>query len=340
MRDAPRPILDPDGVAGPGRSDDDIAQAIHPPHNRGKSLLTLGGRLGEPQQQDVDVAKAHLIICPPEQDYQCLCNIYLDQIHPILPILKEPEILATKTAPKPSLRQSLLKQVISLAAAVDPSATKYLRLEINGPVLSPQSFHQRLSKAVFASLDANVLVDTADRIRVLLIMSLFYQPRLASERDILPLIFSQATHHSQSIGLHLRAAGRSSDEEDAEGLYCTLWALDRMNAAFHGRPCLLHQRDTDRELDECIAKQKLPGFRLFLGVVKMLDRVICLYRPHNDGVESVEVPIFESMIIDAGAEKLPPRILCKSPNKLIASANLFCPLIRNFDRELTRRYSR
>lgn len=312
MRDAPRPNMDQDDVAGPGRGDD-TAQAVHPPHNRAKSLLTLGGRLAE--QQDPDVAKSHLIICPPDQDYQCLCDIYVEQIHPILPILKETEILTTKGSHKLSPRQNLLKQVISLAAAVDPSASKCLRLEVNGPLLLPQSFHQRLSKAIFASVDANVLVDTVDRIRVLLIMSLFYQPRLASERDILPLIFSQATHHAQSIGLHLRAAGRSSEEEDAEGLYCILWALDRMNAAFHGRPCLLHQRDTDRELDECIAKQELPGFRLFLGVVKMLDRVICLYRPHHDGVESVEVPIFESMIIDAGAEKLPPRILCESRQK-------------------------
>lgn len=174
-----------------------------------------------------------------------------------------------------------------------------------------QTFHQLLSKAIFSSLDANALVDRVDHIRVLLIMSFFYQPVRATERDLPSLIFSQAVHYAQSLGIHLlgySAPERDTRSKDAEGLFCALWALDRINAAFNGLPCLIHERDTDRDLDKCIAAQEQPAFRLFLKVAMMLDHVICLYRPCNKGEETVELPIYESMIMDAGAEKLPTRL--------------------------------
>lgn len=295
------------GTVGPGSAREDRSSRGGGGASLPEPLLTLGGRLVE-QQPPPDVTRAHLAVSPPAQEYQHLYDIYLENIHPILPILKETDVLATRAAENLSIRQVLLKQVISLTAGVDPSAARYLRLGSDAALLAPEVFHQRLSKAIFASLDTNVVVHTVDRIRVLLIMSLFYQPRQASERDMSPLIFSQAVHHAQSIGIHLR---KGSEDEDAEGLFCSLTALDRMNAAFHGRPCLLHYRDTDRELDECIANQKQPAFRLFLKVCKLLDSVICLYRPRNDGVESVELPVYETMIIEAGAEKLPSRLLCE-----------------------------
>lgn len=302
MRDAPGSSAGPGDETGPGRDDSGARSSAPEP------LLTLGGRLVE--QPSPHAVRSHLAVCPPDQDFQHLCATYLENIHPVLPILREADVLATRGSEKLSTRQALLKQVISLAAGVDPSCSKHLRLEGNGAILSTQGFHQRLAKAIFASLDTNVVVDTVDRIRILLIMSLFYQPRHASGRDMSPLLFSQAVHHAQSIGIHLRKG--SAEDDDAEGLFCAMTALDRMNAAFHGRPCLLHQRDTDREITECIAKQKQPAFRLFLGVCQMLDKVICLYRPRHDGVESVELPVYESMIIDAGAEKLPSRLLCRS----------------------------
>lgn len=316
-RETPRSGTDGDGKMGPGRVEGHARSGHEGPHKQVNSLLTLSGRRKE--QPHANSVRSHLVVSPPEQDYEHLCNIYLDQVHPILPILKETDVSATRGSHQllMSTRLALLRQVIALAAGVDPSASKYLRLEPTGPLLTTQTFHQRLSTAIFASLDANVFADTGDRIRVLLIMSLFYQPLHASERDMSPLIFSQAVHHAQSIGVHLRAAGRSSEDEDAESLFCALSALDRMNAAFHGRPCLLHHRDTDRETGEAIARQKQAAFRLFLGVCTKLDRVIHLYRPRNDGVETVEMPIFESLIIDAGAEKLPSRLICKRRTALV-----------------------
>lgn len=140
----------------------------------------------------------------------------------------------------------------------------------------------------------------------------FYQPAYASELDMPSLLFSQALHYAQSIGIHLVGSGAQGERsKEAETLYCALWGLDRMNAAFHGRPCLLHERDTDRDLDECIAVQEEPGFRLFLRVLVMLDKVIALYRPRSRHEDSVVLPVFESMIMDAGADKAAPFIHCK-----------------------------
>lgn len=198
-----------------------------------------------------------------------------------------------------------------MAAAVEPSASNHLRLDPDGPLLSFQQFHQVLSKAIFSSLDANALIDRVDHIRVLLIMFFFYQPVRASERDLPSLIFSQAVHYAHSLGIHLVGYSdpeKDTQSKDAEGLFCALWALDRVNAAFNGRPCLLHDRDTDRDLDKCIAAQEQPAFRLFMRVVMMLDRVIWVYCPCSKGDEPVEMPVFESMIMDAGAEKLAPRL--------------------------------
>jgi hypothetical protein len=206
-----------------------------------------------------------------------------------------------------------------LAAAVEPSASKHLRLDSDGPLLSFQQFHQVLSKAIFSSLDANALVDRVDHIRVLLIMFFFYQPVRASERDLPSLIFSQAVHYAHSLGIHLvgySGPDKNAQSKDAEGLFCALWALDRINAAFNGRPCLLHERDTDRDLEKCIASQEQPAFKLFMRVAMMLDRVIWIYCPCSKGDETVEMPVFESMIMDAGAEKLAPRLHGKFPQSM------------------------
>ncbi|KAK7728311.1 hypothetical protein SLS63_006759 [Diaporthe eres] len=206
----------------------------------------------------------------------------------------------------PTYSANNISKVISIATCVEPSAANYLRLEPGGPVLPFPEFQRPLAKSALSFLDDQVLADRTDHIRALLLL-FFYQPARASELDLPSLIFSQASHYAATIGIHLVGSGAQDERsKEAETLYCALWALDRMNAAFHGRPCLLHDRDTDRDLDECIAAQEEPGFRLLLSVCVMLDKVICLYRPRSKGDETVVLPVFESMIMDAGADKAAP----------------------------------
>ncbi|KAJ0117440.1 fungal specific transcription factor [Diaporthe amygdali] len=265
------------------------------------SFRTLSGRLppstGSPEHHDDGpqsrdrggVLRPSNIsaVCPPDEDYHHLYAIYLDRFQTMWPILREAD-------------------AISLATSVETCASRYLRLDSGGPILSVPDFQRPLFKALLSFLDEQVLTDRTDHIRALF-LAFFYQPTRASEQDLPALIFSQAVHYSQSIGIHLVGSGVQDERsKEAETLYCALWALDRMNAAFHGRPCLLHEQDTDRVLNECIAAQKEPGFRLLLSVVTMLDKVICLYRPRSKEDDTVVLPVFESMIMDAGADKIAP----------------------------------
>ncbi|KAK2608173.1 hypothetical protein N8I77_006798 [Diaporthe amygdali] len=243
-------------------------------------------------------------VCPPDEDYQHLYAIYLDRFQSMWPILREADVHATRR-PK-CAKDIIFRQAISLATSVETCASRYLRLDSGGPILSVPDFQRPLFKALLSFLDEQVLTDRTDHIRALF-LAFFYQPTRASEQDLPALIFSQAVHYSQSIGIHLVGSGVQDERsKEAETLYCALWALDRMNAAFHGRPCLLHEQDTDRVLNECIAAQKEPGFRLLLSVVTMLDKVICLYRPRSKEDDTVVLPVFESMIMDAGADKIAP----------------------------------
>jgi hypothetical protein len=61
-------------------------------------------------------------------------------------------------------------------------------------------------------------------------------------------------------------------------LFLCAWTIDRLNAAFHGRPVLMHERDFDLGMKQCIARYK-PAFQVMLRVVDLLDKVISLYRP-------------------------------------------------------------
>lgn len=249
-----------------------------------------------------------LHLCPPAEDFEHLRAIYLERIHPILPVFNSPDVAGEHPS---KVSRSVMQQVISLAAATDPDAAQYLRLEHDGPTLSFAEFHNRLAHAIFAILDANMLISKVDHIRILIMMSFFYQPTSTAERDLPCLLFSQAVHYSQSLGIHLLGYRPERQDENIDQLFCALWAMDRMMAASFGRPCLLHSQDIDQDLDECINKQP-PCFRLFLRVVQLLDEVIDLYRPKRGHMKHpVDLPVFEGMALDAGAETSCPRLLGK-----------------------------
>ncbi|POS70443.1 hypothetical protein DHEL01_v211161 [Diaporthe helianthi] len=268
-----------------------------------------GYRTDNPQSHDVGRdprawKNPTLYPIPPDEDYDPIFTFYLERMHPIWPILRITDIHATRN-PK-CVKDIIFRQNICLAASADPVASKHLRLEPGGPILSLREFQRTLCKSLLSSLDKQVLSDRTDHIRSLFLM-FFYQPAHAAELDMPSLLFSQGVHYAFTIGIHLVGSGVQGERsKEAETLYCILWGLDRMNAAFHGRPCLLHERDTDRDLDECIAAQEEPAFRLFLNVLVMLDKVIALYRPRSRPDETVVLPVFESMIMDAGAEKAAP----------------------------------
>ncbi|KAF5656273.1 transcription factor [Fusarium circinatum] len=273
--------------------------------------------------------KEHCLSClPPHQDYLRLKALYLEKIHPIMPIIPETALQGDEPV------AVVLKQLICLAASADPSMALYLHLQNKGDDLLPcQDFMQSLSSAVRAILETSIITDRVLHIRALILLSLYTQPNSSEEADLPAQLGGRAIHHIQTLGLHLlRYDGPNSEE--LETLFCAVWAVDRINAAVYGRPCVMHERDIGANLDGCISKRP-PCFRLFLSVVQWLDQVIELYRPGPsaeasglDKIAYIDLPVLEAMIVNADALKVPGSLIATIETFYHAVIILSCRLPR------------
>lgn len=256
--------------------------------------------------------REHCLSClPPAEDFSRLKHVYIQKVHPIFPVIPLNDL--DKNLDNPC--NIVLRQLVCLAAAADPSLPEHFRLQNRGPgLLSPQNFSQSLSSSVRAILETSLITDRVMHIRALVMLSLYTQPTCAEEADLPAQLGGRAIHHIQTLGLHLlRYDGPNCDE--LENLFCCVWALDRINAAEYGRPCLIHERDVGADLEACIRKRP-PCFRLFLSVVQWLDQVVELYRPgpsaEASGLEKIayiDLPVLEAMIVSAGALKVPASLI-------------------------------
>lgn len=79
-----------------------------------------------------------------------------------------------------------------------------------------------------------------------------------------------------------------------------------MNAAFNGRPVLMHDRDVRTDLTECFDHQP-PTFRLFLQVMGLLDKIIDLYRV-TSSLDPIAMefsyPSFEDLVLRSDGEAI------------------------------------
>ncbi|KIH93853.1 hypothetical protein SPBR_05576 [Sporothrix brasiliensis 5110] len=291
--------------------------------------------------------KECLTIYPPDEDFAVLHRIYCEKVHPLLPVLKDtdlqrastvpmspslapgpagavPSTSPTKSAPSTnsarpghptqsaftaSIFPTVVKQIIALAAAMTDgeSAASHLHLEPNGPLLTPQEFHYRLTDAVWTILDADMIPHRFDYIRATILLSFFYQPTVEVDRNKPSFLCTQAVHHFQTIGAHLLGYRPEQPDDDVERVFCALWALDRLASVLYARPCMMHHIDNGKDPEECMVNQP-PCFRLFMSVIFWLDRVIVLYRPRQPFV-MIDIPVYEALILDAQAEKLPSMLL-------------------------------
>ncbi|KAI2607828.1 hypothetical protein GGR54DRAFT_619736 [Hypoxylon sp. NC1633] len=262
--------------------------------------------LDSPSRQPVqDMLRAYVrshcvACCPPPSDYAILRRIYLEKLDPIFPILG-----SHLTASEDDIRGKVVQQIVSLAAAADPEATGYLRLDPRGPLLSRHAFCTSLSNSIQTIADAGLISDRLFLTRLLAALSLYMQPSCPDEADLPALLNGRSVHQMHTLGLQMASDENHAHSQASRTLFCCLWALDRINSAFYGRACLIHERDVGWNLDNCIAAQA-PPFRLFLMIIALLNKVIGLYRPGNrQGKETViELPIFEQMILDAGAARI------------------------------------
>ncbi|XDG05575.1 hypothetical protein ABKA04_005190 [Annulohypoxylon sp. FPYF3050] len=263
--------------------------------------------LTSPSRQAVqDMLKAYvwshcIACCPPPSDYAVLRRIYLEKLDPIFPILGGQLSISLQD----EIEGKVLQQIVSLAAAADPEASRHLRLNLEGPLLSRHDFCNSLSNSIQTIIDAGLITNRVFLVRILAALSLYMQPSSPDEADIPALLNSRAVHQMHTLGLQMASEDSHRSSKESRTLFCCVWALDRINSAFYGRACLIHERDIGWNLDECITAQP-PPFRLFLMLIGLLDSVIGLYRPGNrkENEYIVELPIFEQMILDAGAARV------------------------------------
>ncbi|OLN87749.1 hypothetical protein CCHL11_05664 [Colletotrichum chlorophyti] len=250
--------------------------------------------------------KQNCLTClPPEKDWKHLHRVYREKIHPIFGLIPE-DVLDDGDSPA----SIVMRQVVSLAAAADPDMKSHLRLANQGnKKLSYFDFSQTLSGSIRAILDTSLISDRTVHIRALCMLSLYIQPSGADDSDLPAQLGARAAHHSQTLGLQLF----HSSNDTLDTLFCAVWALDRINAATYGRPCVLHERDIGPGLEDCFRRQA-PCFRLFLSVVQWLDKVIELYRPGviAQSLETkpfIDLPVLEPMILEANALQVPTPLL-------------------------------
>lgn len=256
--------------------------------------------------------RQHCLSClPPPEDFARLQHAYIQKMHPIFPVIPIHKLENSLDHPS----SIILRQLVCLAAAADPTLTEHFRLQNRGPgLLSAQIFSQTLSSSVRAVLETSLITERALHIQALIMLSLYTQPACVEEADLPAQLGGRAIHHVQTLGLHLERCDAPRDEE-LENLFCCAWALDRINAAEYGRPCLIHERDIGVDLEAYIQKRP-PCFRLFLSIVQWLDQVVELYRPgpsaEVSGFEKIayiDLPVLEAMIVGADALKVPSSLL-------------------------------
>jgi hypothetical protein len=228
-------------------------------------------------------------------------KIYLDKIHPIFPVI---DIYAYRVLHTTDPSRILLQQSMCLAASKDFAARQHLRFIDSDPPLSCREFGNRLSGAMRLAIELGLVTNKIVLIQALALMSQFIDG--PDSGDISSQLCGRAVHYVQSLGLHIRGQQEQYRNQHGTTLLSCIWAIDRMNAAFNGRPVLMHERDLRKDLKECFEQQE-PYFRLFLQVVVLLDKIIDLYRPSNnsDIPDSDELlPSFEDVVVGCGATQI------------------------------------
>lgn len=195
-----------------------------------------------------------------------------------------------------------------MVASTDPAAKSHLRLPGSEEVLNRVEFSHRLADTIRTSLDLGFVTDDLILVQVSSLMALYIEGPTGSTTSA--RYCSEAVHHAQNIGLHLTRP-TSPSRHTFDQLFSCVWAIDRLNAAFNGRPVLMHNRDLGVNLDEIIHTSQ-PAFRLFLKICTLLDQVISLYRPQNrsqDDPANEDHPTFEEVVMSCEAAEVDANLL-------------------------------
>ena len=245
---------------------------------------------------------------PPGAQLGKLQSFYVERIHPILPIINLPA-LQEKSPNDPS--GVLLSQGICLLASMNRHCKQWLLPIDRGSALEPREFARRIFASMRCSVEIGLVSDRLDLLQAMACMGLFAEG--PDGADVSSQYCARSVHTVHTLGLHLTGGHNGQTDEHAIKLLCCVWTIDRLNAAFHGRPVLLHERDVGRDLGDCFSRQS-PEFRLLLRTVSLLDQVIGLYRPTKSPSTAIfesGFPLFEDILTEVGALGIPTASLGK-----------------------------
>jgi hypothetical protein len=252
-----------------------------------------------------------LSLLPDSADFEALNRIYFDEIHPIFPILDR-RVFEELSPTLPTT--VVLKQVVCLAASSSWSSKPFLNFSVDGHRISTgrKEFALQLSLAARTSINLGLVKDKFALTQILALLSMSMQ--FSDDRHISAELTGRAVSYVQTLGLHILTKRDIEDEEHVVRTFCCVWALDRLNAAFHGRPVLIHDRDLGRDVEKSISAQD-SCFQLFLRTILLLEKIIHIYRPNLNEPKPTwenDFPHFETLIHEAGASHVRHNLLGKT----------------------------
>jgi hypothetical protein len=234
-----------------------------------------------------------------------LFRIYMENIHPIFPVLDHDSY---QDMPVKSPDRILLSQAICIAASTDRNAKQYLNLPTVTGTTCHADFSRGLLDAMNTSIALGLVRDKLVLIQSLSATSLFTQ--FSGDRQESAELLSRAICHAHTIGLHHRCHLSTQNEETSTRLFCCIYALDILNSACLGRPVQFHRQDFGRDLSSSIAAQE-GCFQLFLRTILLMERVIEIYRPAENGIWKGLFPSFEDLLQEVGTSDIPMHLTGK-----------------------------
>ncbi|KAF2104947.1 hypothetical protein NA57DRAFT_30265 [Rhizodiscina lignyota] len=242
-----------------------------------------------------------LSLAPPASDFKALSAIYFAKIHPIFPVIDTNALFDREGSEAGAI---LLRQAICLGASMHSSSEPHLRLGVETRLMKHEEFSQRLTAAMRMIIDLGLVANKRELIQVLALLSLFAQD--ADGGDLPSQFCSRAVCHVHSLGIHVAGHEASEETTQSERLFLCVWVLDRLNAAFHGRAELMHERDWTWNIATAIKHQE-PCFQVFLRTISLFDQVIELYRPANGAALASwdqDFPDFEDLVIASDGARI------------------------------------
>jgi hypothetical protein len=238
---------------------------------------------------------------PSETAYDMLIQIYFAKLNPLIGLVDEPSFREAKRLGKHSV---VLLLAMVLVASREASARPYLLLSDNNgetsSLVPPRAFAQRIYSQLDWLLKAGLEEDKETLIQVHGLMSLHSEGPRGNEDASLNLF--TAVHYLQVLGIHLPRADETDRSGRARMLFWATWMLDKLNAAFNGRPTLIHERDmADKPMFTCKNTAECAtygGFHILIKLTCLLDKTIAMYRPNNNPPSGWEddFPGFEQLI--------------------------------------------